>query len=123
MIELEWTKCKGGIWCELNKLDLDHKLLQGLHGVYVLWSGRGDRSILRVGSGKIADELKKNMRELAVIAFFSHGVFVSWAETPLLKTKSIQSYLAMRLNPKIDDGQSNATPIDCNLPWDPVPTI
>jgi hypothetical protein len=121
MTELYWYKCKGGIWCELQKLDLTHKHLQDMKGVYVMWVEKGaNKSVIKVGNGSIATELEKSKRELAIMAFFSHGLKVSWAEVSSLKMKNIHRYLVNKLEPKITENTPDSTPVECNLPWEAI---
>jgi hypothetical protein len=116
---LEWYKCRGGVWCELNKIDLDHKYIRKLEGVYVIWSGRQERKILRVGSGNIRSELTNNKKDLSILAFFHLGVYVSWAEVDS-KENNIVTYLTTKLGPTIEVKLPNAQPISVNLPWDVI---
>jgi hypothetical protein len=118
-MDVSWYKCKGSIWCELGRLDLENKNVSDVVGVYILWAQNGDeRVIIKIGQGRIADELKKNMKELAIMAFMVHGLFVTWAEISPSKIKKVYSWLIHELKPKIIDEKPSAPPINCNLPWE-----
>jgi hypothetical protein len=117
-MKVEWYKCQGGIWCELNKVDTEHSILSNVTGVYVIWSGTKERVIIKVGYGKISDELEINKSDFAVQAFASKGLYVSWAEVPLLKRKGVSSYLILTLNPKFVDIEVKSSEVPVNLPWD-----
>lgn len=118
-MELQWYKCQGGVWCELNKIDLSSNALKELTGVYILWTGQisSKRTIIKVGSGKITDELLKNKRDLAMMAFFHLGLYVTWAEVPALKRRNVQYYLTSVLQPKFEEKVPDLNPIQVNLPW------
>lgn len=117
-MELEWFKCKGNVWCELKKIDLNHKYLSGIKGVYVIWYGEKNRTVLRVGSGNIQTSLIGNRNDIAVMAFASKKVFVSWAEVSMLSRSNVHAYLAQKLNPKFKDDYPDKSPTEVNLPWD-----
>lgn len=117
---IEWYKCKGGIWCELNKIDLSHDSFDKLSGVYVIWHSTNKPVVVKVGSGIIRDELRKNKDDIAIQAFTKYGLFVSWAETPLLKRKPIETFLALELAPTIFPELSKTKPIQVNFPWDEI---
>lgn len=114
---LQWYKCKGGVWCDLFQLDLEHEYLQGIEGVYVIWSGIDNKSTLKIGSGMIAQKLMKETQDLAVQAFSHLGVYVSWAEVSSFKRDGYMVYLFNELNPKLPVQVPTAIPFKINLPW------
>ncbi len=119
-MELEWIKCRGGEWCELNRLDLSHKNLKNIDGVFILWYGKDDRTILRTGNGRIATLLLENREDIAIQAFSKYGLYVTWALVPMFKRKGVEIYLSKTLNPKIKDDLPKGRPVKVNLPWDEV---
>jgi hypothetical protein len=117
-MEVEWYKCQGNIWCELNKVDIYHKFLDGLTGIYIIWyGGKDEHNVLRIGLGNIRQELDSNKSDIAIQAFSKYILHVTWAEVPFLKRKNILAWLYMKLNPKFKDNLSNAKPVEVNLPW------
>ncbi len=118
-MEVLWYKCQGDVWCELNKVDLTTKEMKSLTGVYVIWSGKSasNRLVLRVGSGNIVEELARHKRDLAMMAFFHLGVYVTWAEIPALKRRNVQFYLTTALRPKFEDKVPDLNPVQVNTPW------
>jgi hypothetical protein len=122
LIDIHWFKCKGGVWCELTKLDLEHKSLRGMDGVFILWHGPTSApSIIRIGSGNISTELKKLKRDLSIIAFFHLGLNVTWAELPLSKAKGVHNFLVNSLHPRIDEETPQIAPVEAPLPWHDEP--
>ena len=115
-MEIDWYKCKGDIWCDLNRLDLDHEYLSGLKGVYIIWCGTGDKSVVKIGKGLIPEELRSSREDLAVQAFAKLGLFVSWAEVGAVKRDSVEAYLSIELKPKISK-PIRKTGTKVNLPW------
>ncbi|MBE2188512.1 MAG: hypothetical protein IAE98_03510 [Candidatus Kapabacteria bacterium] len=114
---IDWHKCKGGVWCDLFQLDLEHEFLRNLSGVYIVWSGTTEKSVLKVGSGLISTELKKERSDLAIQIFSHHGVYVSWAEVSALKRESVMLYLAEVLSPKLPVNLPRTIPVKVDLPW------
>jgi hypothetical protein len=121
LIELEWQKCVGGIWCELNKIDENHENLDDVEGIYIIWSGKPpeERSVLKVGYEDIRKIIIECRQDLAVQAFNNHKIFITWSDDfPGSKRKHILAYLAKTLEPKISERNIKAKPVDVNLPWD-----
>ena len=116
-MELVWFKCKGRVWCELNKVDADHPNLEGVKGVYIIWRGEKEHSVLRINHGTIVKEIMKNKKDHAIIAFSRFGVYVTWAAVPEEYIKNVHSYLDKILNPIIKDEAPNSMPLEVNLPW------
>lgn len=116
-MELEWIKCVGGDWCQLNLLDLSHSNIRKVEGVYVLWHGKEERVILRVGSGRIVPLLFENIEDIAIQAFEKYGLYVTWAPVPIFKRKGVEIFLAETLLPKIKDEVPKGKPVKVNLPW------
>lgn len=118
-MEVDWIQCKGGVWCDLFKVDLNHSIFDGLDGVYIIWHGNDqNRQILRVGYGNIRQELQENKNDLAMQAFAHLGVRVTWAEISSLKRKGVNFYLNRELEPSLEKPYPNAMAMSVNLPWD-----
>lgn len=114
----KWFRCKGGIWCELNKLDLSHDYMQAAEGVYVVWSGMKDRKVLIVGSGKIGKQLHEVREQLFIKAFFHLGVYVSWVEVGSIKRAGVEAFLNKELEPAFPSKNAGSIPISIELPWE-----
>ncbi len=117
---LQWYKCKGDIWCDLFKVDLDHPSIRNTNGVYIIWYGKDDsRKVLRIGMGNIFTEISKLQKDLTYKAFSAHGVNVTWADVPIMKRAGVATYLINTLSPAIlGDALPRAIPIKENLPWE-----
>lgn len=100
-MQIDWYKCVGDVWCNLFRLDLDHRYLDDIEGVYILWSGINPKMPLAVGYGNIRDELKQLKSDIAIRAFEGQGLFVTWAMVPEKKRKPVISFLISHLKPKI----------------------
>lgn len=118
---IDWCKCEPGVWCNLNKVDADHKNLKSVHGVYILWHGDVERTILLIGYGNIREEIVKNKNDIAVQAFSHLGVNISWAEVSSFKKKSVLAFLYNKLKPKIiTDDPPKGSGTEVNLPWEEI---
>lgn len=116
---IDWHKCTGKVWCDLFKLDLDHKYLRDANGVFIIWTeSEGRRNIMRVGEGNISDELKKVKRELAFQAFQHLGLKVSWSEMSSMKRKGAVIFLVNELKPKMQNDVPSGIPVKVEIPWD-----
>ncbi len=117
-MQLDWYHCKGGVWCELNKLDIEHEYLQDLSGVYIIWAGSAaERNFIKVGFGDIQDELRANRSDLAVQAFARMNLYVTWAEVGNFKLKSVYNFLVENLKPKLFEKIDKSGSTKVNLPW------
>ncbi len=118
MIEVDWHKCLGEIWCNLYRIDANHKNLAGFNGIYIIWSGKfeGERNILLVGYGDIRKVINQYKEDIAVKAFEHLGVFISWADIPYSKRKSAINYLISTLSPKMSTKIEKVGENEVNLP-------
>lgn len=113
-----WYKCKGDIWCELFKLDMDHEVLKKAEGVFIIWSGAKEKKFLKIGSGSIRSGLMSAKSDLAIQAFANIGVFVTWIEVGALKRSGVETYLHNNLRPLIVTSTPKSIPIKVRLPWE-----
>lgn len=114
-----WYKCKGGIWCDLYKLDIEHDYLKKLDGVFVIWAGDiKDHKVINVGSGNIRSKLMTAKSDKAIQAFTNVGVFVSWTEVGAFKRAGVELYLINSLKPLIVYSTPKGIPIKTPFPWE-----
>lgn len=117
MEQIQWLKCGGGVWCELNKVDPSHKNLKGLKGVYIVWNEQPEKIVVRIGYGSISDELTHLRKDTAVQAFSKFPLFVTWADAEEFNMKHICSYLTESLSPKVSAGNTGSQKLAVNMPW------
>lgn len=121
MLRLEWIKCKGGNWCNFDKLKLE--TVNGC-GVYIIWRNPGlrggiDPFVLYVGQGEIAKRLSKHRIEkrFCKVPSLPRDVrLVTWAETPRSSWDGVERYLADTLHPHYGNRHPDVAPIEVNLP-------
>ncbi|HOM05349.1 MAG TPA: hypothetical protein PLU67_07640 [Candidatus Kapabacteria bacterium] len=113
-----WYKCKGEVWCELFKLDMEHPVLKTAEGVYIIWTGVNDRKVLKVGSGLIRSQLMTARQDVTINAFATRGVFVTWSEVGKVKRDGVEAYLINTLSPLFVPYKPKAIPIKIKLPWE-----
>jgi hypothetical protein len=119
LVFLQWYKCMGEVWCDLNRVDADHQNIAGISGAYIIWHGSdADHTVIKVGYGVVSKELKSNKDDIAVQAFAKYGLKVSWAEVPKSKLKGCAKYLTTSLKPKITEDIPKAKPFEVTSPWD-----
>ena len=141
---VHWEKC-GDFpyfgWCQLNSDLLNDPRLESrletrfgvlrtdIVGVYIIWAGVSNRTILKVGSGIIKDRLRAHLNDPKVQAYKYSGLYVTWARvTPSFKPggrlddkqRGVERFLGIWLNPELGKRfPSNVDPIWVNLPvWD-----
>ena len=127
-------------WCQLNSDLLNDQRLEislgrdfygrsisiGITGVYIIWAGVGNRTILKVGSGIIKDRLRAHLNNPKVQAYKYRGLYATWAtflfvDRSLDRQRGVERFLGVWLNPKLTERlPNNVDPIWVNLPeWDP----
>lgn len=117
-MEVSWVKCKGSIFCDLFKLDVAHKNLTGLEGVYIVWTGAdSNRKVLRVGCGDIQKEFIRLRKDLSMQAFSHLGASVTWTVVDENRHHNILAFLIQKYQPSIVENNKVAKPIEVNLPW------
>ena len=114
---LDWIKCSGQQWCNFLNLNLDHAHFNNLEGVYIIWHGGANASVVRVGQGVIRDRLKAHKKDLAILKYKDLNLFATWAAVPISYHDGVERYLAEKWKPKVGDKFPNALPIAVNSPW------
>ena len=104
MLHLDWYRCKGAIWCDLFKVNLENPIIKKANGLYIIC--------------KIYAEFATAKNELAIQAFSHLGVFCTWTEVSSLKMRKVENFLINKLSPKLNGGGVKGGFIEVNLPWD-----
>lgn len=131
-----------GWWCQLDLELLNDPRLEfrlntpfgivrtDIVGVYIIWAGMRNRTILKVGSGIIKDRFRAHLNDPKVLAYKSQGLYATWTTLPISfkpsgeladKERGVERFLGVWLNPKLGERfPANVDPIWVNLPaWDP----
>lgn len=130
MITVQWQRClKNSLWCQFNEKLLsngrfetrlgDHSV--SISGVYILWTGIDNRTVLKVGSGIIKDKLEAHLRDLEVQAYKPTKLYVTWASTlTVIGAKEIQKgvekFLDIVFKPKLAEHLPDVDLVMVNLP-------
>ena len=111
MATVMWVKCSGGVWCELERLNLSS--VTG-SGVYVIWAG--DRWVY-IGQGDVASRLSAARTNSSILAYRDSGrLMVTWAILLAGQMDGIERYLSDTLRPAVGAQYPVALPIPVNLP-------
>ena|SRR6218665_2019801 len=95
---LQWQKSRDG-WIPLDRLNLQSKFLNDVFGIYILWAGN---EIVKIGKGKIRDELAKDKTNRQIME--TAGLMITWCEvSDPWKLDDVLRTLIKKLNPKIAD--------------------
>ena len=116
-MQLKWIKCGGGIWCNFQKVNLDHPHFHGLEGVYIIWHGGPNPKVVRVGQGIIADRLKTHRKQLPILLHSGSGLFVTWAKVDAEARDGVELFLGGALQPLVGSRFPQCVPTNVNLPW------
>lgn len=115
IMEVQWIKCEGDVWCPLMNLDLSKV---GGHGVYIIWHEGNPSRVVRVGMGSISDRLAEHRREQDILVYADIGTLrVTWAELVLLVQPGIERFLFDTLRPLVGERAPDVDPTPVNLPW------
>ena len=111
MATVTWVKCTGGVWCGLERLNLN--TVTG-SGVYVIWAGN---KWVYVGQGDIASRVQVHKNASTILGYRDIGrLMVTWAVLPASQMDGIERYLADTLMPAEGEQHPVALPIPVNLP-------
>ena len=139
MITVQWQRClKNSLWCQFNEKLLsngrfetrlgDHSV--SISGVYILWTGIDNRTVLKVGSGIIKDKLEAHLRDPEVQAYKPTRLYVTWASTLSVIgateiQKGAEKFLDIVFKPKLAEHLPDVDLVMVNLPrWNkPVPPL
>ncbi|MDD5326821.1 MAG: hypothetical protein PHY02_03290 [Phycisphaerae bacterium] len=116
-MQLNWIKCQGDVWGNLNTVNLAHAHFDSMSGVYVIWHGGGTPRTVRVGQGNIRDRLTAHRSDPDVQKYVGQTLYVTWASVPEASRDGVEAYLADILKPLEGQRFPNSTPIAVNLPW------
>lgn len=139
MITVQWQRClKNSLWCQFNEKLLsngrfetrlgDHSV--NISGIYIIWTGIDNRTVLKVGSGIIKDKLEAHLRDPEVQAYKPTRLYVTWASTlSVIGAEDIQKgaekFLDIVFKPKLAAHLPDVDLVMVNLPrWNkPVPPL
>jgi len=84
----------------------------GITGVYIIWAGVNNRTILKVGSGIIKNRLRAHLNDPKVQDYKHKGLYATWAYIgPSFKLggklddreRGVEGFLGLILNPKLGE--------------------
>ncbi len=116
-MELQWNKCQGDVWCNLNSVNLGHPHFNSMSGVYIIWHGGSPAATVRVGQGNIRERLATHRTDPAIQKYKHLDLYVTWASVPKASQDGVETYLAQKLSPIVGELFPKAAPISINLPW------
>jgi hypothetical protein len=116
-LQLQWSKCAGGEWCRLDKLNLAE--IDGF-GVFVVWragdSGRTP-AVLYVGRGALRQQLADCRRDPIMSNGNADVLRITWAAVDPRDVDAVAAYLYQQLRPLWGEVQRlPAAPRPVNLP-------
>ena len=115
MLNLNWRKCNGDVWCSLKNLDLSKVPEQG---VYVIWHGGDSPHVVRVGQGDIDRRLLAHRTDPDILSYAKYGgLYVTWAPVPAHQRDGVERHLRDKWNPLVGDAFPDAQPIAVNSPF------
>ncbi len=115
MLAVSWTKCAGGLWCELEKVNV---AASTHNGTFIVWLG-GDRArTIRVGHGQIATVVRAQRHDVKVLNYKRMGtLYVTWTLLPDYQSIGAATYLQQTLRPLLVGRFDEVAVLDVNLPW------
>ena len=116
-MQLNWTRCKGDVWCKLNSVNLDHEHFDDMHGVYIIWHGGTNPAVVYLGQGNIKERLAAHRIDPKIQKYEYLGLYVTWATVHEYYCDGVESHLAGTLRPIVGLNHPQVTPIAVNSPW------
>ena len=117
MMNVNWNKCSGDVWCALNEVNLNHNHFDNMMGVYVIWHGGVNPQTVKVGQGFVKDRIAAHRQDIKIQIYKNYGLYVAWASVPANSLNGVEVFLAQQLNPLVGERFPTVFPIRVNLPW------
>lgn len=108
-----WVKGYNG-WLHFDNLNLQQNGLNDTYGIYILWT---TGKIIKIGSGRIRDELAKDKTNKEICSH--ENLMITWCTVSKEDIEGTKKYLVEKFKPSlIGNGiQSEACSISLNDPW------
>ena len=117
-LHLEWVKCRGGVWCKLNTVNLSHEHFENMNGVYIIWHGGIHPKVVYVSQGNIRQRLQAHRNNQEIQQYDYLDLFVTWASVNDAQRNGVEAYLADTWTPKVGSTPYPRTMrIRVNSPW------
>jgi hypothetical protein len=117
MLNVTWTKCAGGMWCELEKVNV---AVSQASGPFVVWFGTERRRTVRIGHGRVAQVVRAQRHDGRVLRYRISGtLYVTWTALPDYEAQGAVIYLSRMMRPSIADSLPEVGEVEVNLPWTP----
>ena len=116
---VSWQRCEGGVWCQLERIDLDGPYFRStkVRGVYLIWHAGPAPNVVYVGQGNIADRLRHHRQDPQILSYRSCGhLYVTWALLSDYHLDGVEQFLANTFSPLVGYHSSNSNPIAVTLP-------
>ena len=115
MIQVYWTRCSGGGWCELERVDVSAIQASGVH---IVWHGGSSPRVIRVGEGNIAELIGTDRANGAILSYRQAGALhVTWAVVDRHLRTGVARFVANRTLPRVSEPPRVATAVPCNMPF------
>ena len=125
---LQWGYCwnENGEkdWYRLSDLVQEREDIFGEYGwprgVYVIWRGDQNRTVIRVGQGYISDRLAHHSTDPTILQYAQgYDLYASWVVISDLNDRDgVERYLGNTLDPLVGMRFPNVTPLVVNAPWE-----
>ena len=115
-MRVHWYKCRGDVWCTLDRLDLSQQSVQQ-QGVYIIWRPRTPTPVIYVGhvkEGTFGERFADHLREGKILRHVR--LHVTWAVVPPEKMEGVVRFLTTRLHPLESKAPTGALPVVVNMP-------
>ena len=115
MVNLQWIRCVGNVWCPLLRLNLETVTE---HGVYVIWHAGPTPKVVYVGQGDVRARLEKHRDDQNIVRHEAQGeLYVTWASVSEAERDGIERYLANTFWPIEGRRHPNVQGTPVNIPW------
>lgn len=115
MLTLTWIKCENGNWCNLERLNLETAVGEG---VYIIWHGGETPRVVRVGQGSFSARFQVHRTNPQILAYKKRGdLFVTWASVQESYRNGVERYLSEKWNPLVGEAFPDVLPIAVNSPF------
>lgn len=111
-VTLNWGMCVGNVWCDFNRVNLNHEIFNSAYGIYIIWS---NAITVKIGTGNIKAGILSDRNNPNIISL--PDLKVTWSNARNEHLDGIKRFLTEKLKPGIQEPGGVDEPIEVNFPW------
>jgi len=117
-LKVDWVRSQEALWHNFLNINLRDLYYERTEGVYIIWHGGHEPTVVTIGHGAIWDRLIAHRLDPHILHYQRHGLFVTWTQLPPDHRDGVVKYLSQVLTPRNECSVPECEQIGVNLPWE-----